>query len=117
MELFIDTTNRDFLLVALRESGRVVAQKKVATKANQSEKLWPAVDALLKDNKIEPTGLKQIVAANGQGSFTALRIGLAAANALGYAWGVPVKDETGKVERTKGLRIIAPRYTAEAKIG
>jgi len=116
MELFIDTTNPDFLLLALRGQIKPLV-KKVKTNKNQSEKLWPALEALLKQTKTKPTDIKKIVVANGRGGFTALRIGIAAANALAYAWGIPVEDENGQFKRAGGLKIVEPRYTSEAKIG
>lgn len=115
MELLINTTDKDFLLLGLRQGGEVVAQKKVKTHFNQSEKLWPALEVLLRKNKVKPKDLKKIVVANGQGSFTSLRIGIAAANALAFAWGIKVEDEGGKFKRCGQLQIVEPKYSTEVK--
>ncbi len=116
MELLIDTTDKDYLHLALQARGVVKAEKKIKTLHNQSEKLWPALDKLLKDNKVKKTDIKKIVVANHGGSFTSLRIGIAAANALAFAWGIEVQDTAGKFKRFGKLRIVEPRYTGEAKI-
>jgi hypothetical protein len=110
MELLIDTTDKNFLILALRAKGKVVASKKIKTHFNQSEKLWPALDKLLKANKIKTANLKKIIVTNGQGSFTSLRIGVTAANALAFAWGLKVEDEQGHFKPSGRLRIVEPVY-------
>lgn len=130
MELYINTTHKDYLELALRERGKIVARKTIKTNFNQSEKLWPNLDKLLKAHKIKPpfahtskatedkpTTLKKIVVASAGGSFTSLRIGIAAANALAFAWGIKVEDEQGHFKRSGGLQIVEPVYDREANIG
>lgn len=117
MELYINTTHKDYLELALREAGKIVARKTVKTNFNQSEKLWPNLDKLLKAHKIKPTTLKKIVVASTGGSFTSLRIGIAAANALAFAWGIKVEDEQGHFKKSGGLQIVEPVYDREANIG
>lgn len=116
MELVINTTNKDFLLLSLRQGGLVTVERKIKTNLNQSEKLWPALDALLRQGKVKAVSLKKVVVANGRGSFTSLRIGIAAANALAFAWQLPVEDESGHFKRSGKLRIIEPRYDGEINI-
>jgi tRNA threonylcarbamoyladenosine biosynthesis protein TsaB len=116
MELFIDTTDKNHLLLALKDKDKFLAKKKIKTHFNQSEKLWPALDKLLKANKVKTKDIKKIIVANGQGSFTSLRIGIAAANALAYAWGIQVTDDQGKFKRSGRLQIVEPKYSGEAKI-
>jgi len=117
MELFIDTTANDYLRLRLIAKGGFLAEKKVRVNRNQSEKLWPALAELFKANKIKKQDIKKIIVANGRGSFTALRIGIAAANALAFAWGIKVADENGDFKRSHGLQLVEPRYTKEANIG
>ena len=110
MNLFIDTTDKNFLILALQDKGKVLASQRIKTHFNQSEKLWPALDKLLKANQVKTADLKKIIVANGQGSFTSLRIGIAAANALAFAWGIKVEDENGKVKHSGKLSIVEPCY-------
>lgn len=117
MELYINTTHKDFLELALKDKGKIVARKMIKTHFNQSEKLWPNLDKLLTTNKIKSQQLKKIVVANKGGSFTSLRIGVAAANALAFAWGIKVEDAQGHFKRSRGLQIVEPVYDREANIG
>jgi len=45
----------------------------------------------LKKYKIKPTEIKTIRAYSGQGSYTGVRVGATIAQALGFAWGIPVQ--------------------------
>lgn len=116
MELYLNTTHKDHLELALKDKGKIVARKIIKTNFNQSEKLWPNLDKLLKANKIKPAQLAKIVVASSGGSFTSLRIGIAAANALAFAWGIKVEDEQGKFKPSHGLQIVEPLYTKEPNI-
>jgi len=78
---------------------------------------------LLKKTKIKLSAIKRIYKKNRGGSFTALRIGVVTANALGYALGVPVEEvaENDKglkrVKKSfKGFNIIKPVYDKEPNI-
>jgi len=117
MELFIDTTDKNFLQLRLTQAGRVLARRKIKTNFNQSEKLWPALDKLLAAAGADLPKIKKIIVANGAGSFTSLRIGIAAANGLAYALGIAVADDQGRVKQQGRLKIVAPRYERAAKIG
>jgi len=114
MKLLIDTNNKDYLYLALLNKKKTVAEERVATHFDQSAKLWPALDRLLRGQKVKPVALEGIVAVARGGSFSSVRIGVAVANALGYAWGIPVKDETGRYQRLGGVRQVAPRYSQPA---
>jgi len=63
--------------------------KKVKGKFSQSEKLLPAIDALIKDSKASGK-LKGVGVVTGPGGFTSVRIGVAVANALSYGLKIPV---------------------------
>lgn len=52
--------------------------------------LQPAVKELLDELSIEKSEIKAIAVANGPGSYTGLRVGLAAAKGLCYAWKIPL---------------------------
>jgi len=55
-----------------------------------AEDLAPAVSRLLAEAGLRAAGLDLIAAARGPGSFTGIKVGLAAAKALAYALGRPV---------------------------
>lgn len=56
----------------------------------QAERLFPALDELLRRNGRTYADLTRIAVTTGPGSFTGLRIGLSAARGLGLALGIPV---------------------------
>lgn len=147
MILFIDTTQGHNIEIAVKDGKKVLAGKKFEAKYRQAEKLLPEIDKMLKSKKIKLNDIKEIQVAN-QGaslglksgaspssttgtSFTALRIGVVTANALGYALGIRVRGlnppalkllQTGKVkrggkgERGRGLDIVEPVYDKEPNI-
>ncbi len=86
MELVIDTAS-GALSVALIAGGEVVAEHHDVIGRGHAETVVAVVAALVGDRRPEIEG---IVVDIGPGSFTGVRIGVAAARALGLAWGVPV---------------------------
>ena len=106
MILYIDTTNAEKMTIALGNGGKIVAKRSLKAKYRQAEKLLPAIDYLIKKIKFHNTSRKiqgkvqrnvdlshildEIVVVNGPGPFTATRIGVATANALGYGLQIAV---------------------------
>ena len=71
--------------VALLGDGAVVAFHHEIMTRGHAEALMPAVAEVMGDQRPDA-----ILVDIGPGSFTGLRVGIAAARALGLAWGVPV---------------------------
>ena len=122
MILYINTTKGDGVEITFREGDRVLARKEFEAKYSQAEKLLPAIDKMLASRKIKLSDLTAIeVASRGDAgtSFTALRIGVVTANALGYDLGIPVRGHSGaKDKRKKSLKfdVIEPIYHKEPNI-
>lgn len=55
-----------------------------------AETLHKKIDAMLQSSQLELKDIEGIVVYQGPGSFTGLRIGLAAANALAYSLNIPI---------------------------
>lgn len=90
MILYINTTDGEKVALALGKAGKLVAKREFKAKYKQSELLLPAIDLLLQKAKVKPKDLDGIVVVKGPGPFTATRIGVTVANALGYALEIPI---------------------------
>ncbi|MEH3041458.1 MAG: tRNA (adenosine(37)-N6)-threonylcarbamoyltransferase complex dimerization subunit type 1 TsaB [Sphingomonas paucimobilis] len=71
--------------VALIEDGAVIARDHVVVGRGHAERLVPMIAALPDQGRADA-----ILVDCGPGSFTGVRVGLAAARGLGIGWGVPV---------------------------
>ncbi len=76
--------------IAVSEDEKILGEYYFNTGPSHSEKLLPSIDWLLKELSIDKTELEGIAVSLGPGSFTSLRIGLAAAKGLSYALGIPI---------------------------
>jgi tRNA threonylcarbamoyl adenosine modification protein YeaZ len=83
--LLVVSTSSPALSLALVADGGVLAAEHLLIGRGHAEALVPAVAALLAGQR--PASILVDI---GPGSYTGIRIGVAAARALGLAWGVPV---------------------------
>jgi tRNA threonylcarbamoyladenosine biosynthesis protein TsaB len=72
--------------VALIEHGVVVASDAIVVGRGHAERLLPMIAALPDGGRAD-----EIWVDCGPGSFTGIRVGIAAAKGLGFGWGVPVE--------------------------
>lgn len=86
--LAIDTATDQLGLALVWQAGDVVRFGEMVGRT-LAERLQPELRVLLHNSGIGPGGLAGIAVNTGPGSFTSLRMGLAAARALGFAWGLP----------------------------
>lgn len=98
MKLFIDTANSDKTIVGLGNQRR-----KFKTKKHKSQKLLELIDQALKKQKKRLKNITEIEVNLGPGSFTGLRVGIAVANALG--WALKISINGGKVGK-----LVEPKY-------
>ncbi len=87
--LGIDTAT-DMLNVALVEGKQLIAESRSAGKRAHGERLMPTIEGLLQELHWGLKDLSGIAICIGPGSFTGLRIGLAAVKGLAFATGLPV---------------------------
>jgi tRNA threonylcarbamoyladenosine biosynthesis protein TsaB len=87
MELAIETALHA-CSAALIEGGRVVADRHEIIARGHAERLVPLIAELLAEAGVRRAD--SIVVDIGPGSFTGIRVGLAAAKAFGLAWKAPV---------------------------
>lgn len=90
-----------------------------------AETLHSKIAALLKQIGKDWTDIAGVVAFQGPGSFTGLRIGLTVANALAYAKDIPIVAaqtddwiQTGiqRLQNNESDKLALPEYGAEANI-
>jgi tRNA threonylcarbamoyladenosine biosynthesis protein TsaB len=90
MLLAIDTSTRQ-AGVALYDGGRgLLAEHNWHSANRHTEELMPAVAQMLDQAGLAPAALRAVAVALGPGSFTGLRVGLAAAKGLALAAGLPL---------------------------
>lgn len=89
--LVFDTTSRDQTSVALVVGGKV---KKLVAPV-RAQDLQQLTDKLLKSAKIKIENIDAVAVLNGPGSYTGTRMGVAAANTLGWLIDKPIIELEG----------------------
>jgi tRNA threonylcarbamoyladenosine biosynthesis protein TsaB len=88
--LSLDTAT-DIATACVWRDGRALAESATRARSVAAQRVLADVDRLMNEAGVTPAELDLVVAGTGPGTFTGLRIGLAAARALGFALGIPVK--------------------------
>ena len=83
MILFIDT-HAELITVALKNKDKLYIKTK-ESEYSHSVFTMPMIEELFKENNLNVKDLKKIIAVNGPGSFTGIRIGLSIAKTMAYA--------------------------------
>jgi tRNA threonylcarbamoyl adenosine modification protein YeaZ len=78
------------LSAALVSATSPVAATSFEGRESRNEKLLPAIEWLLRESGVERSSLRFIAVTRGPGSFTGVRIGLASAEGLALALGIPI---------------------------
>ena|SRR3972149_429214 len=94
MKLYIDTSDRDKIIVGIDEQ-----RFETDSKEGSSQKLLPFIEEVLKKKGASIKQITEIEVNTGPGSFTGLRVGVSVANTLGWALGIPVN---GKIIQKDG---------------
>lgn len=89
MILGIETSSQVSSVAIVSES-RVLGEISIHTRFSHSATLIENIAQLFKITEINRENLKAIAVSIGPGSFTGLRIGLATAKSLAYAWRIPI---------------------------
>ena len=88
MKLFIDTSDREKIIVGIDE-------KRFESKAKEqsSQRLLPFINEVLEKEGTSINQITEIEVNTGPGSFTGLRVGVSVANAFGWALDIPVNGK------------------------
>lgn len=90
MKLLAVETSSKTASVALVSEEKLLGEFTVQTKFTHSQSLLPMVDQMLKQAGVSITEIDGFAASVGPGSYTGLRIGIAAVKAFGFALNKPV---------------------------
>ncbi len=83
--------------VALRRGGQLLGERVLDTREQHSSLLLPTADALLQEHDFAPRDVELWAAGLGPGSYTGIRVGIAAAKGFALATGRPLVG-AGSVE-------------------
>ena len=90
MKILAFETSAKSVSTAVVENGAPLAYAYQCTGLTHSRTLMPMVDTMLKNAELTLGDMDAVAVAAGPGSFTGLRIGLAAAKAMAYALDLPI---------------------------
>lgn len=76
--------------VAIMADDKLIGEYTVNHKRTHSQKLMPMIEELMKSCEMEMEDIDVVAVAEGPGSFTGLRIGVATAKGLAHAMNIPV---------------------------
>ncbi len=99
MILYIDTTDKKQVKVALKKDNKVIAKMSEENRYG-SQVLLPLIDKLLTKNNVKYDDLTGVEVETGPGSFTGIRVGVSVTNALGFCLGILVNDKKIKTDLT-----------------
>lgn len=92
MILHIDTKDKDLIEVYLKNKTEIIAKCQGHNKFG-SQILLPLIKDVCNEAKINLKDISEVEVSTGPGSYTGLRVGVAVANALGFALGVKVNGK------------------------
>ncbi len=119
MTFFIDSSNNQYIKLAIFNDSLLIKSNKIKTFRNQSEKLLSSIEKMLNSLNINLHNIKKIKVANYGESFTSLRVGVLTANALAYALGIEVESielDKKRNKKLKNFNIVIPHYSRDVDI-
>lgn len=124
MLLFIDTSDHNGLRFALVPHSGKTKQFSKQVAYNENYKTLELLHKFIKASKTDPAKLEKIIVCSGPGSFTGIRVGIALAQALGFALKIPVTaiikekipDDLAKLWHVKGGKKLEVHYGGEPNI-
>jgi tRNA threonylcarbamoyladenosine biosynthesis protein TsaB len=94
MRILAADTSSQHGSICITEGGQILGEIRLATSMQYSERFFRAVDFLFQHMSFQLADIDLFAAARGPGSFTGLRVGLAAMNGFAAAHGKPAAGVT-----------------------
>lgn len=95
MKILAIETAHGICSVAISDNGIIIAEKIDPEPSRQAELLLPAINQILEENNLSYSDINAVSADIGPGSFTGVRIGLAASHGIAMAAKIPLIGVTG----------------------
>lgn len=90
MKILAVDSSANVASAAITEGDKLICEFTLNHKKTHSEKLMPMIDEILQSAQLAPVDIDLFAVANGPGSFTGLRIGVATVKGLAHAVDKPV---------------------------
>lgn len=132
MVVYVDASEQNAVVVGLTDQAGVMrAQINRRGQWHQSSKIVGLVQELCTRLRVAPKAINGVIVVRGPGGFTAVRLSVAIANALGYTAKMPVvgiergdADTTAtllargwvKFKRARASRLVTPLYAGQPNI-
>lgn len=97
MILTIDTSDREKVLVTIKDKAQILAELSSNNEFG-SQVLLPLIKQVLQKANKEFKDLTAIEVNTGPGSYTGLKVGVSVANALGFSLNIPVNGKDQETE-------------------
>lgn len=116
ISLFIDTSLSD-VSIALVKDNNILSNIRNTSPKEHSIYTTKFIEDILKENKLTPSDVNEIVVVNGPGSFTGIRIGVTIAKMYAYLLKKDIKEITSLKIRVLGFKGKYFLSTIDAKHG
>lgn len=116
ISMFIDTSLSD-VSIALIKDGKLLSKINNSIPGEHSIYVTKYIDDILKENKISPKDVDEVIVVNGPGSFTGIRIGVTIAKIFAYLENIRIVSITSLKARIIGMKSNYILSTIDAKRG
>jgi tRNA threonylcarbamoyladenosine biosynthesis protein TsaB len=121
MLLAIDTSTKQAGIALYDDARGLIAEYNWHSANRHTEELMPAISHMLAQADMTPSALRAVAVALGPGSFTGLRVGLAAAKGLALAngltlLGIPTLDTVAHPHQAQPVPVIAVLQAGRGRV-